>query len=148
LANPNRDRSMPEGFSGHFRFSRALFRVLGPAPEETSRQLRGPAVLHITVDVEAAYNEEFLDWYVGEHVPAVLSAPGMLGVRRFENASVDADGKLSEGEFRYLTLYEMEDPGVVSRPTTIEASMSAACPVRLEPHRRSTHQVYDEFLSI
>jgi hypothetical protein len=148
LANPGRDRSMPETFPGRFQFSRSLFHVLGPAADRQGRQPRGPAVLHITVDVEATHNEAFLEWYVGEHVPAVLSAPGMLSVRRFENASLDADGNPSEGEFRYLTLYEMEDEGVVGRPETIEASMGAACPARLEAHRRSTHQVYEEFLSM
>ncbi len=148
LANPSRDRSMPEAFSGRFQFSRSLFRALGAAPDTANRQPRGPAVLHITVDVEAAHNEAFLEWYVGEHVPAVLSAPGVLSARRFENASLDVDGNPANGEFRYLTLYEMEDVGVVSRPETIEAAARAAGPAELESHRRFTHQVYEEFLTM
>lgn len=148
LSNSRRDRSMPAAFSGRFRFARSLFRVLGSVPGGPSREPRGRAVLHITVEVEPAYNEAFLDWYVGEHVPAMLSAPGMVGVRRFENASVDAAGRLGEGEFRYLTLYEMEDASVVSRPETIEAAVRSACPAALEPHRRSTHEVYEEFVTM
>jgi hypothetical protein len=146
-AYANHDTSMPAAFSGRFQFSRMLFRAIGSDPDVAGRQTRGAAILHVTVNVDPAYNDEFLAWYADVHVPAVLSAPGMLSARRYETVGVAADDNPAADGFRYLTLYEMEERDVMSRPETIEASMKGACPARLEPHRWATHHVYEEIFA-
>jgi len=143
-AYANRDSPMPAVFSGRYHFARSLFRALEPPSGEGTTRPRGRAVLHVTVDVEADYNDEFLQWYVEGHVPAVLSAPGMISARRYARIEGAADENPEGMEIRYLTLYEMEDPGVVSLPETLRASREGACPERLAPHRRANNHVYTE----
>lgn len=127
----------------------AVYRALGSHRDQAEL---GRAILFVRVDVDAAWNDAFLRWYVGEHVPAVLEAPGMISARRFENhrfpaqANVDVASKveLPLGEHRYCTVYEMEDASVISRPETLAASARGACPEHLQPRRRAFNRVYAE----
>ncbi len=134
---------MPPHFAGRIRSGRALYREIGADPGVRSQAI-GPAILHVTVDVEPAFRERFEDWYVNVHVAAVLGAPGMLGVRRFQNVSIAADGTRSPGQHDYCTLYEMEDAGVLARPETIAAASRGPCPPDLAPHRVALNHVYEE----
>jgi hypothetical protein len=134
---------MPPHFSGRIRSGRALYREIDAAPGVRSQTI-GPAILHVTVDVEPAWRERFEDWYVNVHVAAVLGAPGMLGVRRFRNVAIAADGTRSPGQHDYCTLYEMEDAGVLARPETIAAASRGPCPPDLAPHRVALNHVYEE----
>jgi len=104
----------------------------------------GSAILHVTVEVDPDHNAEFLHWYVGQHVPAIVAAPGIIGARRFEEIPVATDPSHAKTTRRYCTIYEMTHAGVVSQPETQEASREGACPVELEPYRRAANQVYDE----
>jgi hypothetical protein len=135
--------SMPPHFSGRIRAQRALYRELGVSPG-VRHQAIGPAILQVTVDVEPEWRARFLDWYVNVHVAAVLDAPGMLGVRRFENVLVDSDGPLVPGQHTYCTLYEMEKADVIARPETLAAASRGACPPELAPHRVAFNQTYEE----
>jgi hypothetical protein len=137
------DRSIPDGFKGRMRFSRSVYRELG-FHAGASANSRGTAILHVTVDVDPARTDAFLEWYVGKHVPAVLAAPGMIGARRFENVELRAAAKLPEGHHSYCTLYEMEEASVVSRRETLEAARTGSCPADLEPHRTAFNHVYEE----
>lgn len=139
-----RQVSMPAHFAGRVRFKRALYRELD-VPAGVRTQQTGPALLHVTVDVaEPEWRGRFVDWYVNVHVAAVLSAPGMLGARRFENVDVAAGRPLGEGDHTYCTLYEMEDAGVLMRPSTLEAAGRGACPPELAPHRVALNHTYEE----
>ena len=42
------------------------------------------AVIVVTMDVDPEYEAELNRWYDEEHVPNLLSCPGILGVRRFK----------------------------------------------------------------
>jgi hypothetical protein len=137
------DTSMPEAFSGRFAFQRSVYRELGAA-SGLRTQSTGPAILHVTVDVDPGYTDIFLKWYAEEHVPAVLSAPGMIGARRFQNVELEDGKPLREGQHAYFTLYEMEEPGVISRPEMMEAAARGACPKDLAPHRNAFNHVYEE----
>jgi hypothetical protein len=134
---------MPPHFSGRIRSGRALYREIDAAPGLRSQAI-GPAILHVTVDVEPSFRERFEDWYVNVHVAAVLGAPGMLGVRRFRNVAIAADGTRAPGQHDYCTLYEMEDAGVLARPETIAAASRGPCPPDLAPHRIALNHVYEE----
>lgn len=148
LESPDRDRSMPAAFSGRFRFERTVHRALTPRGEEGARQPRGPAILHITLDVEPDHEAAFVDWYVGEHVPAIAAVPGVLSVRRFENAAWEQGSAPAASGARFLTIYELEAPDVIARDEMLEAARRTACPAALEPHRSARHQVYEEFLAM
>jgi len=140
-----RQVSMPAHFAGRVRFKRSLYRELD-VPTGVRTQQTGPALLHVTVDVaEPEWRARFVDWYVHVHVAAVLSAPGMLGARRFENVDVAAGRPLGAGDHTYCTLYEMEDAGVLMRPSTLEAAGRGACPPELAPHRVALNHTYEEF---
>ena len=68
----------------------------------------------------------------------------MLGVRRFENASLASGRPLDPGQHTYCTYYEMEDAGVLTRPETLAAAARGACPPELAPHRVVVNHVYEE----
>ena len=65
------------------------------------------AVLVMMTDVPNELEADFNRWYNDVHLPEVLSLPGVLGGRRFR---VRGDG------VRYLALYELASPDVVSSP--------------------------------
>ena len=141
--------TMPPHFSGRIRSRRSLYLELGAELELGAQpgvrtQSIGPAFLHVTVDVEPDWRERFIEWYVKVHVAAVLDAPGMLGVRRFENVDLASGRPLGPGEHTYCTLYEMEDAGVIARPTTLASASRGACPPELAPHRVAFNHTYEE----
>ncbi len=141
--------TMPPHFSGRIRSQRSLYHELGAerglgAEPGVRTQSIGPAFLHVTVDVEPDWRARFLDWYVKVHVAAVLDAPGMLGVRRFENVELASGRPLAAGQHTYCTLYEMEDAGVIARPTTLASASRGACPPELAPHRVAFNHTYEE----
>ena len=138
-----RSISMPAHFSGRIRSQRSLYRELGADPGVRTQAV-GPAVLRVAVDVEPAWRERFLDWYVNVHVAAVLEAPGMLGVRRFENEALASGRPLELGQHTFCTLYEMEDAGVITRPETLAAASRGPCPPELARHRVVVNQTYEE----
>jgi len=139
----SRKVELPPSLANGMRFTRALYRAVGAAPGASTQEI-GPAILHVTVDVEPAWRARFVDWYAAVHVTAVLSAPGMLGARRFENAALASGREPAAGEHAYCTLYEMEDAGVLARPSTVEAASKGACPPELAPHRVPFNHVYEE----
>lgn len=145
-----REIGWPGHFAGKVTARRSLYRELGAVGSDgrsaagARRQTIGSAVLHVTVDVEPAFRERFLDWYAEVHVPAVLSAPGMLGARRFANALLERGDALPAGQHPYLTLYEMEDASVLASPGLVAAAAKGVCPPELAPHRVAVNFAYDE----
>ena len=135
--------TMPPHFSGRIRSRRSLYLELGAQPGVRTQSI-GPAFLHVTVDVEPDWRERFIEWYVKVHVAAVLDAPGMLGVRRFETVDLASGRPLGPGQHTYCTLYEMEDAGVIARPTTLASASRGACPPELAPHRVAFNHTYEE----
>lgn len=125
--------------AGAGRHSLGVYRPLEPPDEWTAPG--GQGLLYVRVDVEPAFLDPFVDWYVGEHVPAIVSAPGMLGARRYENVALEG-GLAPPGEHRFCTLYDMEAADVVGRAGTLEASDRGACPAGLAPHRRAHNAAY------
>ena len=55
------------------------------------------------IDIMAAMEEEFNDWYNTCYIPGFLTVPGVIRARRF--TAIEAQPK-------YLTVYEFENPGV------------------------------------
>jgi hypothetical protein len=71
--------------------------------------------------VETAFNA----WYDTEHVPALARVPGVLSARRFRTAAA--------GGPRYVALYHLISPGVVSGPDWKRASESTPMPENIRP---------------
>jgi hypothetical protein len=60
-------------------------------------------VLTVRLNIPAERETEFNQWYNIDHLPALVSVPGVYGARRYEAV---------EGEPKYLAVYEMNDAGV------------------------------------
>jgi hypothetical protein len=141
------DQSMPEEFKGHLRFERSVFQEIESYPVKPE-QSEGRAIFHVVTEVESGFEDEFDRWYAREHVPAVLTAPGVLSARRYLQVD-DPAGKTPQPErYTCLAVYELDDAGVLTRPEAVRASRTASCPADLEPHRRVTHHVYEPFFSL
>ncbi len=45
---------------------------------------KGRGIFMVYVDIDAQYAPEFNDWYNEEHLPELLSVPGILSASRYE----------------------------------------------------------------
>ena len=70
------------------------------------------------------YETEFNAWYDTEHVPALSRVPGVLSARRFRAA----------GSPKYVALYHLAAPDIVSGPDWKRASKSTPMPAHIRPH--------------
>ena len=57
-------------------------------------------LLIVATDVESEMEEEFNEWYEKEHLPGLLTVPGVLGAQRYVSTS---------GSPKYITIYEHEN---------------------------------------
>lgn len=69
--------------------------------------------LLVTMDPPAHLDDEFNDWYDTEHIPDRASIPGFETARRYVCIS---------GWPKYLAFYDLEDTGVLERPSYKKAS--------------------------
>jgi hypothetical protein len=119
------------------------YRELDPPARPHTHEI-GSAILHVQVIVDPDFDDRFLGWYINEHVPAVLDAPGMIAARRFEQVHLGSNTDADGGPRIYRTVYEMTEASVIRQPETLEASLRGACPAELAPHRQASNQVYAE----
>jgi len=75
----------------------------------------GPGLLVVIVEVAPEDEDELNRWYDTEHIPEKLATPGFRSARRFRDAAAPG---------RYLALYELDDPGVVTSPRYMNQAMS------------------------
>ena len=82
-------------------FLRNAYRQIFPVHTHPIDQTMGMApVLQMgRIDVPAAVEEEFNDWYNTVYIPGYLTVPGCINARRYVAV---------EGQPKYLTLYEFE----------------------------------------
>ena len=67
---------------------------------------KGRAIFMVYVDIDAKDAPEFNEWYNKEHLPELLSVPGILSAARYEAV---------KGGPQYLACYELESVAVMSR---------------------------------
>ena len=65
---------------------------------------RGTGIFLVYVDVPAQYEDEFNKWYNEEHIPELLSVPGILDAARYVAV---------KGGPKYLAAYELESVDVM-----------------------------------
>ena len=60
---------------------------------------KGRGIFMVYVDIDAKDTQEFNEWYNKEHLPELLSVPGILSAARYEAV---------KGGPQYLACYELE----------------------------------------
>src|SRR2546427_12061299 len=76
---------------------------------------KGRGIFLVYVDIDAQHDKEFNEWYNTEHLPELLSVPGILSAARYEAV---------KGGPQYLACYElasvavMQTPAFTNRPGT------------------------------
>lgn len=105
------------------------YRQIFPArtnPIETTMGL-SPYLQMGRIDIPAAVEEEFNDWYNTCYIPGYLQVPGVIRARRY--LAVEAQPK-------YLTVYEFENPGVPDTPEWARARDGNPWNRRMRPNLR------------
>lgn len=125
--SPRRARISPSSVGRNFLLNgyRQIFPAkTNPAdnPSEPPRYLQMGRM-----DVVAAMEEEFNDWYNTAYIPGYLTVPGVIRVRRF--TAIEAQPK-------YLTVYEFEHPDVPDTPEWSLARESNPWSRRVRPAMR------------
>ena len=80
-------------------------------------------LLLVAMTPAPAHETEFNAWYDTEHVPALARVPGVLSARRFR----------TDGHPKYVALYHLTSPEVVSGPDWKRASESTPMPAHIRP---------------
>ena len=84
------------------------------------------ALLMASMNVDAAVEAEFNDWYNTEHLPQLGAVPGVLSARRYQATD-------TESERKFVALYHMVDVGV-SRCDAWAKAANTPWTEKLRPH--------------
>src|SRR5271163_3694435 len=68
---------------------------------------KGRGIFMVYVDIDAQHVQEFNEWYSKEHLPELLSVPGILSAARYEAV---------KGGPQHLACYELESVAVMQTP--------------------------------
>ena len=94
------------------------------------------------MDIPDEHEAEFNRLYDEEHVPEILTVPGVKSCRRYllEHSTVD-------GVARYMSVYEIESPEVIKQPEWREAADRGDWKPNIRPHTQNRlHCVYRRIL--
>jgi hypothetical protein len=90
-------------------------------PGDATAPQNAGGLLLVAMTPAAQHETEFNAWYDTEHVPALARVPGVLIARRFRAGN------------RYVALYHLASPDVVSGPDWKRASESTPMPAHIRP---------------
>jgi hypothetical protein len=125
--------------------SRAVYQPIDAAGQPTARhadkQPVGTVLLHVMSEADAPAAAAFHSWYSEEHVPMLLSAPGVLAARRF--GTVD-DAPVAPEQMRFATMYEIAGLDVFSSPEFMQAGAPTARRAALGDAIRTHVQAYEQ----
>lgn len=108
---------------------------------------RGEYILIAAMDVDPAKEDLFNEVYDGEHMPSVLSVPGVYSAERFtrEPLTVSVGGEIKtievEGEPKYSAVYEIAGPEVLVSEEWAAAVEAGRWPEQVRPHTRNRRHV-------
>lgn len=77
---------------------------------------RAAYIYRVEMDIPAEYEAEFNRIYDTDHVPTILKVPGVKACRRYRMTS-----STCEDAPRYLALYEIDSPDVVTSKAWLAA---------------------------
>ena len=89
------------------RFNFRLMRDVGQAPHRDT-----PWLYLVHTDIPDHIVEEYNEWYDKEHLPRLVTVPGVLRARRYTAVA---------GSPRYLTAYELTDKNAFESPEGLKA---------------------------
>ena len=101
------------------------------------------AAMDVEPDKEALFHEV----YDREHVPSLLTVPGVISVARFklEPLTMSIGGELRtivvENEPRFGAIYEIEGPGVLTSAAWSKAVEQGRWPAEVRPYTRNRRHV-------
>lgn len=98
-------------------------RQIGPGRAPAPRRAGG--LLLNMMDIDAAHEEEFNDWYDTEHLPRIAAVDGVIAARRFRS---------SDDSPRYLATYHLRTLDIVSGEAWKSAA-STPWTARMRRHR-------------
>ena len=99
-------------------------------PAKTSpREARAPFVYLVQMDIPAQHEADFNRVYDTEHVPEILQVPGVRACARYV---VERTNR--EGMPRYLAVYELDSPDVMTSPAWLAASEKGDWAPKIRPH--------------
>ena len=110
-------------------------------------------VLIVSMDVEPEKEALFNEVYDIEHVPNLLSVPGVLAAARIKGEafalSIGGEQKwIAHENPRYTAIYEIDNPEVlISRPWA-EAGEAGRWPGQVRPHTRNRRLALYKVLSV
>jgi hypothetical protein len=101
------------------------------------------------MDVDPAQERLFNEVYDREHVPSLLTVPGVIAVSRYElqPLTMSIGGQLKsiviENAPKYGALYEIESPDVLVGDAWAKAVEVGRWPAQVRPHTRNRqHMLY------
>jgi len=99
-----------------------------------------PYLFSASMDVRADKEALFHEVYDREHVPTLLTVPGVISVARFkvEPLKVSIGGEIKtivvDGEPRFGALYEIESPEVLTSEAWAKAVEQGRWPAQVRPY--------------
>jgi hypothetical protein len=99
------------------------------------------------MDVEPSKEALFNDVYDTEHVPLILTVPGVISAVRFKRQAVtliiggEKKTIVMENEPRYDALYELESPDVLLSPAWAKAVDQGRWPGEVRPFTKNRRHV-------
>ncbi len=94
----------------------------------------------VQMDVPGALEDDFNRIYDTQHVPNLLTLPGLSTCKRYKLESTD-----QEGMARYLALYEMDSPDLPETDGWKEQSDKGDWAREIRPHTTNrSHAVFKE----
>ena len=107
-------------------------------------------IFSAAMDVESAHEALFNEVYDTEHVPLLVSVPGVVSVARFTTRPltmiIGGEKKtiVFESEPRYNALYEIESPEVLTSEAWGRAVDQGRWPGQVRPHTKNRrHLLYE-----
>ena len=106
-----------------------------------------PYLFSASMDVHPDKEALFHEVYDREHVPTLLTVPGVISVARFkvEPLKVSIGGEIKtivvDGEPRFGALYEIESPEVLTSDAWAKAVEQGRWPSQVRPYTRNRRHV-------
>ena len=90
------------------------------------------------MDVAHGHEDLFNEVYNSEHIPAFSKVPGVKRIKRYATPN--------RSEPRYLAVYEVEHPGVLSSPEWLTARETGRWPSQVRPHTMNRQHAVLEWI--
>lgn len=114
--------------------------------------IQGRYLFSAAMDVDPAKEALLNEVYDTEHVPLLLTVPGVISVARFKTREltivIGGERKtiVIENEPRYNALYELESPEVLTSEAWAAAVDRGRWPAQVRPHTKNRRHVLYERL--